>query len=559
MSRRLRTRSLFVFAQKVNTIDLDSTGLTSGPPSSSFPACAPQFVAAISSIIISRYDHCFLCPASSSKLALRFITISLRMRSFTSTHHLTRRLRSVAPAAASALTATAISKSYITTSTSATNSVAFGVSWVIAAAGPSLGSFFARGFRTSSSSSSSSASSSFFTGIPHPSVAAGSSPSSSSSSYVRPFSSTAETPAASTSEKKAPTHTVLIVGSGPAAHTAAIYCARARLEPVLYEGFMAGGVAPGGQLTTTTEVENYPGFPKGISGPDLMDLFRQQSVHHGTKIHTETISHVDLSQRPFKVWVEGSNPLTSPPDMYASTLIIATGATARRLNIPGEEKYWNAGISACAVCDGAAPLFRNKALAVVGGGDSAAEEAQYLTKYAEKVYLLVRRDKMRASKVMQDRVLKHPKIQVLWNTVPVEALGAAEKSEAKNAKFGDVLERLKIKSTKTGEVSELPVNGLFYAVGHDPNTSFLAKINRDGGAATGSNDLRASRKDSQVELDEDGYIKVVPGSTYTNVEGVFAAGDVQDKKYRQAITAAGSGAAAALDCERWLEAQGGTH
>ncbi|KAJ3114630.1 thioredoxin-disulfide reductase [Physocladia obscura] len=312
---------------------------------------------------------------------------------------------------------------------------------------------------------------------------------------------------------------VVIIGSGPAAHTAAIYAARAKLNPVLYEGFMAGGVAPGGQLTTTTEVENFPGFPNGISGPALTDLFRAQSVHHGTTIHTETIARVDLSARPFKLYSEAN------PDfpILASSLIIATGATARRMNIPGEILYWQKGISACAVCDGAVPIFRNKELVVIGGGDSAAEEAIYLTKYASRVHVLVRKDKLRASKVMADRLLNHPKVNVIFNSVAVEAKGD-----------GNLLKGLVVKNIKTNTEQTLNVNGLFYAIGHIPNTVFLKK--------------------SPIELDADGYIKVVAGTSLTNVEGVFAAGDVQDKRYRQAITAAGSGCMAALDCERWLEA-----
>ncbi|KAJ3111563.1 thioredoxin-disulfide reductase [Phlyctochytrium bullatum] len=321
-------------------------------------------------------------------------------------------------------------------------------------------------------------------------------------------------------------HAVVIVGSGPAGHTAAIYCARARLEPVMYEGFMAGGVAPGGQLTTTTEVENFPGFPKGISGPEMMDLFRAQSSHHGTIIHTETITKADLKTWPFQLWLEGKE--TESP-ILARSLIIATGATAKRMRIPGEEEFWNAGISACAVCDGAVPLFRGKPLAVVGGGDSAAEEATFLTKYASKVYVLVRRDKLRASKVMAERLLANPKIEVLWNVVPVEAKG------------GKLLEELVLEDTKTKEKRKLPVSGLFYAIGHTPNTAFLKD------PVTGV---------PQVEVDEDGYVKTKPGTSYTSVEGVFAAGDVQDRRYRQAVTAAGSGCMAALDCERWLELKG---
>ncbi|TPX50359.1 thioredoxin-disulfide reductase [Synchytrium endobioticum] len=321
-------------------------------------------------------------------------------------------------------------------------------------------------------------------------------------------------------------HNVVILGSGPAGHTAAIYLARANLKPVMYEGFLAGGVAAGGQLTTTTEVENYPGFPKGVSGPEMMEAFREQSLKFSTTIHTLTISKVDLSKRPFKLWVESKEDETP---ILAKSIVIATGATARRMHLPGEETYWQQGISACAVCDGAVPIFRKKPLAVVGGGDSACEEATFLTKYGSKVYLLVRRDQLRASKVMADRVKSNPKIEILWNKIPIEAKGD-----------GKLLKALTIQDTQTKDERNLNVNGLFYAIGHSPNTAILKGI--DG--------------KSQVELDSDGYIRVQAGTSYTNVEGVFAAGDVQDKRYRQAVTAAGSGCMAALDCERWLSAAG---
>jgi thioredoxin reductase (NADPH) len=305
---------------------------------------------------------------------------------------------------------------------------------------------------------------------------------------------------------------LIIIGSGPAAHTAAIYAARAKLAPLVFEGLFAAGVAAGGQLTTTTEVENFPGFPDGIMGPELMDRMRQQSVHCGARIISETVDKIDISKRPFKVLVGSKITETK-------TLIIATGATAKRLNVKGEDKLWQRGISACAVCDGALPIFRNKILAVIGGGDTAAEESTFLTKFASKVILLVRRDVLRASKTMQERVLNNPKLQVLWNTELLEALG--DKS----------LSALRVINNKTKQESTLDVGGLFYAIGHQPNTEFL---------------------DGQIILDETGYIKTIPGKTQTNIPGVFACGDVQDKVYRQAITAAGTGCMAALEAEHFL-------
>ncbi|KAI8984253.1 hypothetical protein BDF20DRAFT_905258 [Mycotypha africana] len=314
-------------------------------------------------------------------------------------------------------------------------------------------------------------------------------------------------------------HRVTIIGSGPAGHTAAIYLARAQMQPIMFEGMMANGFAPGGQLTTTTDVENYPGFPTGILGSELMDSMREQSIRCGTVIETETIAKVDTSSRPFKLWREGSENEEVPADT-TDAIIFATGASAKRMNLPGESKYWQNGISACAVCDGAAPLFRNKPLVVVGGGDSAAEEAIYLTKYASKVHVLVRRDVLRASKVMASRLLNHPKVQVHFKTSPIECIGN-----------GDVLTEVLFRNTETGEKGSIEASGLFYAIGHTPATSLVK---------------------GQVDLDEQGYIKTVPGSSLTNVEGFFAAGDVQDKRYRQAITSAGSGCMAALDAERYL-------
>jgi thioredoxin reductase (NADPH) len=305
---------------------------------------------------------------------------------------------------------------------------------------------------------------------------------------------------------------IVIIGSGPAGHTAAIYAARANLSPLMYEGLLAGGVAAGGQLTITTEVENFPGFPQGIQGPELMDKMREQSIKYGTRVITETVDKVDLSKSPFKVFI-------GPQTIETKTIIIATGATAKRLNIKGEDKLWQRGISACAVCDGALPIFRNKVLAVIGGGDTAAEESNFLTKFASKVLLIVRRDVLRASKTMQERVLRNPKIQVLWNTEALEAIG--EKS----------LTGLSVINNKTTQTSTLDVGGLFYAIGHQPNTEFL---------------------NGQLELDETGYIKIKPGTTKTNIPGVLACGDVQDKVYRQAITAAGTGCMAALEAEHYL-------
>lgn len=306
---------------------------------------------------------------------------------------------------------------------------------------------------------------------------------------------------------------VCIIGSGPAAHTAAIYAARAELKPILFEGWMANDIAPGGQLTTTSEVENFPGFPEGIGGIELMDKCRAQSVRFGTQIFTETVSKVDFSGFPFKIYSDSKTVL-------ADSVILSTGAVAKRLTFPGSDTFWNRGISACAVCDGAAPIFRNKPLAVIGGGDSAMEEANFLTKYGSKVYIIHRRDEFRASKIMQNRAQTNPKIEVLWNSTVTEAYG--ERS----------LGGLKVKNVQSGEVSDLAVSGLFFAIGHEPATKFL---------------------DGQLELDSDGYVVTKPGTTHTSVKGVFAAGDVQDKKYRQAITAAGSGCMAALDAEHYLQ------
>ncbi|RCI12294.1 hypothetical protein L249_0270 [Ophiocordyceps polyrhachis-furcata BCC 54312] len=311
---------------------------------------------------------------------------------------------------------------------------------------------------------------------------------------------------------------VIIIGSGPAAHTAAVYLSRAELKPVLYEGFMANGTAAGGQLTTTTEVENYPGFDKGIMGQELMDKMRAQSERFGTKIVTDTVTKLDLSQRPFRYSTEFSPNETHTAD----AVVVATGASARRLNLKGEEEYWQKGISACAVCDGALPLFRKKPLYVIGGGDSAAEEATFLTKYASHVTVLVRRDVLRASKTMASRLLAHDKVTVRFNASATEVRGPG----------GDgCMSHLVVKDNVTGKEEVVEASGLFYAVGHDPATSLVK---------------------GQLEMDAEGYIVTTPGTASTSIPGVFAAGDVQDKRYRQAITSAGTGCMAALEAERYL-------
>ena len=311
---------------------------------------------------------------------------------------------------------------------------------------------------------------------------------------------------------------VVIVGSGPAGHTAAIYSARANLTPFMFEGYVIGGSA-GGQLTTTTDVENYPGFPEGIEGPELMQLFRKQSERFGTEMVQEDVISVDFSQRPFVLKSESR-------EVKAHSVIISTGATAKRMGVPNEEKMWNNGMSACAVCDGALPMFRNQPLMVIGGGDTAVEEATYLAKFGSIVYLVHRRDQLRASKIMQERALKHPKLEILWDTVLEDALGE------------DYLTGARLKNIKTGQVRQVEVAGLFYAIGHTPNTSIF---------------------NGQLDLDDAGYIKLKLGTQETNIEGVFAAGDVHDHKYRQAITAAGTGCAASLEAERWLAEKGLTN
>lgn len=309
---------------------------------------------------------------------------------------------------------------------------------------------------------------------------------------------------------------VIIIGSGPAGHTAAVYAARADLQPIMFEGFMAGGVAAGGQLTTTTEVENYPGFPEGIMGPALMDNMRAQGIRFGTRVMTETVHEVDLKSNPKRVVADSG-------EYFAHSVIIATGATAKRLDIPGESQFWQRGISACAVCDGALPIFRNRPLVVVGGGDTACEEATYLSKFGSKVHLLVRRDQLRASKAMQDRVKANEKIEIHWNTEVVAVKG--DKS----------VTGVRVVDNATKTESDMEAGGLFFAIGHVPNTEFLK---------------------GQLATDDVGYLLTEADSTKTKIPGVFAAGDVKDKVYRQAITAAGSGCMAALEAERWLGEQG---
>jgi len=301
---------------------------------------------------------------------------------------------------------------------------------------------------------------------------------------------------------------VLIIGSGPAGLTAAVYAARADLEPLMVEGMAAGG-----QLMLTTDVENYPGFPDGIMGPELMEQFRKQAERFGTRLVTADVTKVDFSNRPFKVWVDA--------DEYAAdSIIISTGASARWLGLENEERLRGHGVSACATCDGF--FFRDVEVAVVGGGDSAMEEALFLAKFASKVTIIHRRDEFRASKIMVKRALEHEKIEVLWNTTVEDVLGESQ------------VEGLTIRNTETDTVSDFKTGGLFLAIGHTPNTELFAE---------------------QLELDDVGYI-VYPGSgTMTSVEGVFAAGDVADHTYRQAITAAGSGCMAAIDAERWLAEQ----
>jgi len=307
-------------------------------------------------------------------------------------------------------------------------------------------------------------------------------------------------------------HDVLIIGSGPAGYTAALYAARADLTPLVLAGSQ-----PGGQLTITTDVENYPGFPDGIMGPEMMELFRKQAERFGAEVRYEHVSKVDFSQRPFKVWVEET-------EYQAKAVIVSTGASAKWLGLESEVTFGGHGVSACATCDGF--FFRGKVVAVVGGGDTAMEEAHYLTKHASKVYLIHRRDEFRASKIMQERVLAHEKIEVIYNTVIEEIVGDYEPFKKTTG--------LKLKNIVTGDQSLLPLDGVFIAIGHKPNSDLFKGV---------------------LSMDDVGYMKVNAGSTATNIPGVFAAGDVADSVYRQAVTAAGSGCMAAIDAERWLTEQ----
>lgn len=307
-------------------------------------------------------------------------------------------------------------------------------------------------------------------------------------------------------EKSVESVKCLIVGSGPAGLTAAIYAARADLKPVLYQGLQ-----PGGQLTITTEVENFPGYPQGVNGPQLMEDIKNQALRFNAEIRWGIATKADLSERPFKIWIDETHKI------LADTLIIATGASARWLGMESEQKFNGYGVSACATCDGF--FYRGMDVAVIGGGDTACEEASYLSKLARKVYLIHRRDELRASKAMQNRIFKTPNIELVWDSVPQEILG------------DKTVKSIKLQNVKTGIYSELPVEGVFVAIGHKPNSELFVE---------------------QLNLDENGYIITEAGTTRTNIPGVFAAGDIQDHVYRQAVTAAASGCMAAIDAERWL-------
>ncbi len=325
------------------------------------------------------------------------------------------------------------------------------------------------------------------------------------------------------SDSNSAIHKLVIIGSGPAGWTAAIYAARASIDPVCYIGVPKQNpsiVLPGGQLMLTTEVENYPGFPHGVTGPEMMDLFRKQAERFGTKVVGEDIVSCDFSKRPFELKTSGGSVVR------AHAVILATGATANWLGLENEMRLAmsGGGVSACAVCDGALPAFRDQPLAVIGGGDTAMEEATYLTKFGKPVYVIHRRDSLRASKIMQERFMSKPNAKMIWNKVVVDVLG------------GEKIEGVMLEDTKTGERSRLDVRGLFIAIGHTPATQFL--------------------EGSGIALTDKGYVRLDSRHSATNIEGVFAAGDVADAEYRQAITAAGMGCQAALDAERWLGAKG---
>lgn len=313
-------------------------------------------------------------------------------------------------------------------------------------------------------------------------------------------------------------HEVVIIGSGPAGLTAAIYCARANLSPLVLEGTPSStSDQPGGQLMLTTDVENFPGFPEGVMGPQLMMDFKAQAERFGADVQTVKASKVDLSERPFKIWVGDTD---AEPTHLAQTVIVSTGAQSLMLGLDRENEMIGHGVSTCATCDGF--FFRDQEIAVVGGGDSALEEANFLSRFASKVNVIVRRDELRASAIMEDRARANEKINFIWNTSVVEIVGDTK------------LESLKVRNNLDESISDLAVTGMFIAIGHKPNTGLF---------------------EGQLDMKENGYLKTVPGRTATNIEGVFASGDVQDDYYRQAITAAGSGCQAALEAERWLEEQ----
>jgi len=332
-------------------------------------------------------------------------------------------------------------------------------------------------------------------------------------------------PSAMRMAKELEVENVVIIGSGPAGYTAALYAARANLKPVVFEGFTVG--PPGGQLMTTSEVENFPGFPEGLTGPELMQRMREQAEKWGSVLHTEDVEKVDFKQRPFTIQSDSRT-------VKANSVIIATGATAQRLRLPSEDTYWSRGISACAICDGAAPMFRQAPIGIVGGGDSALEEAIYVTKYTDEVHLFVRKDHFRASKTLVDRVLANEKVTVHFNSVITDVFGQdtpgaqlTEGSQSDSPLYG-----VNLMNVVTNEETQVPIRGLFYAIGHKPNTDLFVE--------------------EPITLDSDGYIVTRPGTAETGHNGVFAAGDVQDKEWRQAVTAAGSGCQAALSVERYL-------